>query len=91
MSSLAFQRQCIEHLIALHPGEDSSFIDGAKKAALTLAWFERREEMTRAVVALDKAEPGLAALFEAFPGSRIAHVHDTTPQQEELPDDYGIY
>lgn len=92
--SLAFQRQCVEHLIALAGDEHSTIVEGAKQAALTLGWFERREEMTRAVVALDEAEPGLASLFQAFPGARIAAIRDTIPQpeqQEELPDDYGIY
>jgi hypothetical protein len=76
MSSLANQRSCVEHLIALHRRsvDDDTILDGAKQAALTLAWLERRAELVKAIDALDKAAPELARLLLDAPGTQIADV-----------------
>jgi len=67
--SLSNQRRCVEHLIALHRRsvDDDTILDGAKQAALTLAWLERRAELVKAIDALDKAAPELAALLLDMP------------------------
>lgn len=72
--SLAFQRSCVEHLIALHSDADDSVIDGAKQAALSLAWFERHGELTKELVRLEKEAPHLAALLKEEPDARIVDV-----------------
>jgi hypothetical protein len=77
--SLAVQRACVEHLIALHPKEASSILDGARQAALTLAWLERHQELMRALDRLQRERPDLADLFRAFPGAEIADVRSMYP------------
>lgn len=76
--SISYQRQAIEHLIALREKDDtrevSSICDAAKQACITLAWLERRKELVRALDRLERERPDLAELFEAFPGSEIADV-----------------
>lgn len=72
-STLAEQREAVEQLIwAAGDGPNPPpQIALARDACRTLAWFERRQELTRALVDLDKRAPGLASLAEAFPGSSI--------------------
>lgn len=72
--SLAMARQCVEHLIALHGRGDDTIVEGAKHAARTLAWLERRAELVKAIDALDKAAPELARLLLDAPGTQIADV-----------------
>lgn len=82
--SLAEQRQCVEHLIALaEKTANPDVVAGARAAALTLAWFERRAELTRALADLAKRAPHLAAFFEMFPGATIADVRETAPVDDE--------
>ena len=80
--SIAQSRQAVEHLIAmaesnkwLYPG---SILDGAKQAALTLSWLERRAELMKALDRLERERPDLVDLFEAFPGSQIADVREAS-------------
>ncbi len=74
--SLANQRACVEHLIALHRRsvDADTILDGAKKAALTLAWLERRAELVREIARLDEAEPELARMLLEMPAMKIADV-----------------
>lgn len=79
--SLTNQRSCVEHLIALHrntlKGDVAIYdtvLEGAKAAALTLAWLERRAELVKAIAALDTAAPELARLLLDAPGATIADV-----------------
>lgn len=76
--SLANQRACVEHLIALHRRgvDDDTILDGAKQAALTLAWLERRAELVREIARLDQAAPELAQLLRDMPGATIADVRE---------------
>lgn len=74
MSSISMQRQAVEHCLALlesaMDGHDA-VIATARDACRTLAWFERRSELVRALVDLEKRAPGLAELAQEFPGTRI--------------------
>lgn len=85
--SLSFQRQCVEHLIALHRDEDDSIIDGAKQAALTIGWIERREELIKMLEQLRKDNPELYNMFvyltRAFPGASIADIRSTDRMAQE--------
>lgn len=72
-STLTEQREAVERLIAV-AGERSSLASvsaTARDACRTLAWFERRQELTRAIVDLDQKAPGLAELMEVFPSAQI--------------------
>ena len=88
--SLSFQRQCVEHLIALHRDEDDSIIDGAKQAALTIGWIERREELIKMLEQLRKDNPELYNMFvyltRAFPGASIADIRST----DRMPEEAGL-
>ena len=85
--SLSYQRQCVEHLIALHSEEDDSIIDGAKQAALTVGWIERREELIKMLEQLRKDNPELYNMFvyltRAFPGASIADIRSTDRMAQE--------
>lgn len=75
--SLAYQRQCVEHLIALctaKRGMSGPVIEGAKQAALTIGWVEKRAELIKEVERLNKEAPELAEILKEFPGSKIARV-----------------
>jgi len=76
--SLAFQRQAVEHLIAYCRDVDETIIDAAKQACLSLAWFEKRQALTRELVRLEKDHPELAFLLREIPGVRIDNIrrHD---------------
>lgn len=73
--SIPQARQAVEHLIAL-VGTDatSSVIDAAKHGAVILAFLERRSELMRALVDLERRAPALAELLQEFPGARISDV-----------------
>ena len=74
-TSLSFQRQCIEHLIALAATQASEgVLEGARHGVLALAWVERRQELLRALDRLERERPDLAELFQAFPGAEIVDV-----------------
>lgn len=83
--SLAFMRQCIEHLIALHSDEDDTILDGAKQAALTIGWIERREDLIKMIEALRTDDPHLYDMFVhitgAFPGAKLSAVRDIEPER----------
>lgn len=85
--SLSFQRMCIEHLIALHSDQDDTIIDGAKQAALTVGWIERREELIKMLEKLrtDNAELYNTFVFlsRAFPGATIADIRSTEAMAQE--------
>ena len=73
--SLSFQRQCLEHLIALGATQVSDdVLEGARRGVLTLAWVERRQELLRALVELDRRAPALADIFRQWPEARIEEV-----------------
>lgn len=76
--SLSFQRQCIEHLLALHGNGDDTIVDGAKQAALTIGWLERQAELLKMFDALRRERPELFRammnIAEVFPGARIEDV-----------------
>lgn len=82
--SLAFQRSCVEHLIALHRDESDSILEGAKQAALTLAWMEKRGELLRELVRLEREAPDLSALLREMPDARIVDVRQTRPAPIEF-------
>lgn len=81
MTSIAQQRQAIEHCLALlerSPGYFSPDIRAAaRQGCLTLAWIEKRQHLVKAIHALDQDAPAVAALFETFPGATIAAVRAT--------------
>lgn len=74
-NSISMQRQSIEHCLALlesSPAKPSpEVIANARRGCLTLAWFERRTEITRALAELERAAPGLAAMFQDYPGTKV--------------------
>jgi len=80
--SLSFQRQNIEHCLALleslAPGEHAENIALARQGCLSLRWFERRQELTRELVRLEKDCPELAFLLREIPGVQIDNIrrHD---------------
>lgn len=73
--SLSFQRQSIEHLIALCHEEGDTIIEGAMQAALTIGWIERHGEVVKMHETLRRERPELYAIMksivEAFPGAKI--------------------
>lgn len=74
-TSLAQQRQACEHLIALcAKSADETVIAAAKDACRSLAWFERKRELTLELVRLDKEAPALAAILKEFPDAYISDV-----------------
>lgn len=78
--SLAFQRQSVEHLIALYGREDDTILDGAKQAALTLGWLERQGELLKMWDHLRRQRPDLYETMQgillAFPGATLEDVRD---------------
>lgn len=76
--SLAMQRQCVEHLLALAESQASGMSatvkEGCRQAALSLAWLERRQELMKSLDRLERERPDLVDLFNAFPGAQIADV-----------------
>lgn len=75
--SLSYQRQCVEHLIALctdKKGMTGPIIEGAKQAARTIGWIEKRAELIREVDRLEREAPELADLLREFPGAHVARV-----------------
>lgn len=83
-SSIAQQRQAIEHCLALLADNEpqfAHFIEQARDGCRTLAWLEKRQHLVKAIAELDKQAPQLAALFEAFPGLKIADVRKTEPMR----------
>ena len=79
--SLAFQRQCVEHLIHLHDGQpEDSILDGARQAALTLGWLERQGELLKMWDHLRRQRPDLYEIMQGilavFPGAKIEDVRE---------------
>lgn len=78
--SLGYQRQCVEHLLALHYDIDSTIVEGAKQAALTIGWLERQAELLRMWDTLRKQRPDLFAIMSeianTFPGAMIEDVRE---------------
>ena len=74
-NSISMQRQSIEHCLALlesspmKPAPD--VLANARRGCLTLAWFERRTELTRSLAELERSAPGLAALVQEYPGTKL--------------------
>lgn len=91
-TSLSMQRQAVEHCLALLESATDGHgdvINMARDACRTLAWFERRAELTRALVELEKAGgPFLAELCETFPGTRIKSISSANDwlNQAEMAD-----
>lgn len=77
-STLTFQRQCIEHLIARAQTQASEdVLEGARQAVRALAWVERRQELMKALDRLERERPDLVELFRVWPEARIVDVRDT--------------
>lgn len=77
--SLAAQRQALRHCVEIARRDlGPEIIAAAESGLATLSWLERRADLVRALAELDRTAPGLAALIEAFPGSRLA-VRETAP------------
>lgn len=78
--SLSFQRQSIDHLIALCPNESDTIIDGARQAALTIGWLERQGELLRMLDELRRQRPELFLVMNSiaseFPGARIEKIKE---------------
>lgn len=78
-TSLAMQRQSIEHCLAhlerISPGL-ADVIAKAREGARTLAWLEKRQGLIKKIVALDRDEPALAALLVALPDAEIVRVSE---------------
>ena len=72
--SLTYQRMAVEHILAMCPDAPETIIEAAKQACLSLARFEKRTELTREIVRLEKAAPELSALLHQIPGVQIADV-----------------
>ena len=79
--SLSFQRQCVEHLIALCHEENSTVVEGALQAALTLGWLERHGEALKMLEVLRRERPDLYATMRViaseFPGVKIDGIRET--------------
>lgn len=78
--SLSFQRQCVEHLIALCPDVSETILAGAKQGCLSIGYFERRSELLRLLAKLERDHPDLTAamknIADTFPGVEISDVRD---------------
>lgn len=74
--SIAMARQSIEHLIALHEKEGSlsTICEQARHGASILGWLDRRQDLVRAVAALEKEQPDIAEIFRTFPGHKDSGV-----------------
>lgn len=76
--SLSFQRQSLEHLIALCPDAGDTILEGAKQAALTIGWIERHDEILRILDKLRRERPELfrtmVDLAATFPGAAISDI-----------------
>lgn len=80
MTSIAKQRQAIEHCLAMLETYDRiapEILGPARDGCRTLAWIEKRQHLVKAIHALDQDAPAVAALFETFPGATIAAVRTT--------------
>ena len=80
MTSIAKQRQAIEHCLAMLETYDRiapEILAPARDGCRTLAWIEKRQHLVKAIHALDQDAPAVAALFETFPGATIAAVRAT--------------
>lgn len=77
MSSLLQQRTAIEHCLvfAQQAGVEDTILDNARSGCLSLAWFERREHLTKELIRLNKEAPYLAELLQAFPGGQVREVN----------------
>ena len=73
--SLTEQREAVEALIneALG-GEPVPSVEAAKHAVLTLAWLERKENLVREIVRLEREAPDVARALVEWPGLQIAGV-----------------
>lgn len=87
--SLTIQREKIERCLALleslTDGEHADDIAGGRQGCLSLAWFERRSELTRELVRLDKEAPHLAQMLKDEPG---AHIVDVRPRPRPIMDEF---
>jgi hypothetical protein len=80
--SLSMQRQSIEHLLGVLESQGKrtksdrwqQMIETARHGCRSLAWFERREELIRKLIALEEAEPLLAEIVRAFPHATLREV-----------------
>jgi hypothetical protein len=78
--SPAYQRQCVEHLLAYVESQASDMSatvrEGCRQAVLSLAWIERRQELLRALDHLERQRPDLVDLFRVFPEATISDVRE---------------
>lgn len=79
-TSLAMQRQCVEHLLAFAESRagdmSASVIEGCRQAVLSLAWIERRQDLIKALDRMERHRPDLAEIFKEFPNAEIVDVRD---------------
>lgn len=91
-TSLAMQRQSIEHCLAHLERADSGLSDviaKAREGVRTLAWLEKRQVLIKKIVALDRDEPALAALLVALPEAEIVRVSEITSTPTVAPIDFS--
>ena len=89
--SLSFQREAVEIFIARGSfGMSEDIIEAAKQACLTIGYFERRQELLRMLIKLERDHPELAAsmraIADAFPGVEISDVRDLDHANTALTD-----
>lgn len=74
--TLSEQREAVEALICFAKDADirPEIIDRARFGVLSLAWFERRQEIVKEVARLEQQAPELAAVLREFPGAQITGV-----------------
>lgn len=73
-TSLAKQRQAIEHCLAMLQTYDRiapEILETAYAGCKTLAWLGKRQHLARAMAELDKDAPAAALIAETFPDARV--------------------
>lgn len=88
--SITQSRMAIEHLIALQTEEPAgSVLDAAKHGCVVLAFLEKRQELMKALVELDRRAPALAMLLQEFPGAKIMRIDNGTADRIGEPSDWA--
>ena len=73
--SLTFQAGCVRHLVAsCEKTCDPNILEGADQAIVTLKWLEKRADLLKELIRIDKSEPALAHIMRNFPDARITEI-----------------
>lgn len=76
--TLTEQREAVEALIFLATQDNAqphgTMVAAARQAVLTLAWLERKENLVRELVRLEREAPDVARALVEWPGLQIAGV-----------------